>query len=81
MARICPNYEGCRLVQTDIVVPDSAKKAQYIASACQEEETWKKCKRYIIRKSLWFCPDFVLPDTNMTEDEIIDLYEDSEKQT
>jgi hypothetical protein len=75
MTKICPNYGGCRLVQTDVVEPDSAKKEEYISSYCLNEETWKKCKRYITRKELWICPDFVLPNSDLTEDEIVDLYE------
>ena len=75
MSKICPNYEGCRLVQTDVVVPDSAKKEEFISFYCGKDETWKKCKRYTTRKSLWICPDFVLPDSDLTEDDIIDLYE------
>jgi len=75
MTMICPNYGGCRLVQTDVVVQDSEKKAEYIDAYCQEEETWKKCLRYKTRKSLWICPDFVLPDSNLTEDEIVERHE------
>jgi len=75
MTKICPNYGGCRLVQTDVVEPDSVKKEEYINSFCLKEETWKKCKRYITRKALWICPDFVLPNSDLTEDEIVDQYE------
>ena len=80
MDKICPNYGGCRLVQTDVVVPDSEKKDQYISKWCMKEETWKKCKRYVTRKALWICPDFVLPDSSFTEDEIIERYEKSGKK-
>ena len=75
MSKICPNYNGCRLVQTDVVVPDSEMKEKYIADYCQEEETWKRCLRYTTRRSLWMCPDFVLPDSEMTEEEIVEKYE------
>jgi hypothetical protein len=81
MEKKCPNINGCRLVKTDVVVPDSDVKAAYMTAYCQREETWRKCKRYITKRSLWICPDFVLPDTDMTEDEIIDLYEELEKKS
>jgi hypothetical protein len=71
MDKPCPNYHTCRLVQTDDVVTDNKKKSQYISDYCQKEETWKKCKRYITRRSLWICPDFVLPDSELTEEQII----------
>ena len=80
MEKICPNYNGCRLVQTNVVVPDDAVREQTIKIWCHREETWKNCKRYITRKSLWMCPDFVLPETEMTEDEIIELYEKQGKK-
>jgi hypothetical protein len=80
MAKICPNYGGCRLVQTDVVEPDSIKKEQYIDSYCLKEETFKTCKRYITRKALWICPDFVLPDSDITEDEVVDRYEEEEEK-
>jgi hypothetical protein len=78
MAKICPNYGGCRLVTTKVVVPDNSKKEKYLHDYCETEENWKNCLRYITRKSLWMCPDFVLPDSKMTEDEIIEKYEKNE---
>ena len=75
MDKLCPNYNTCRLVQTNEVVPDEEKKSQYISSYCLKEETWSKCKRYLVRKALWMCPDFVLPDTDLTMEQIIKRYE------
>ena len=75
MSKLCPNYQGCRLVQTDVVESDASKKAKYISDYCQNESTYKKCVRYITKKALWMCPDFVLPDSEMSEDEIIERYE------
>jgi hypothetical protein len=80
MEKKCPNINGCRLVKTDVVAPDPEVKAAYMIAYCQREETWRRCKRYITKRSLWICPDFVLPDTEMTEDEIVDLYEELEKK-
>jgi len=80
MEKPCPNINGCRLVKTDVVVPDAKRKEEYMEAYCQKEETWRKCKRYITKRSLWICPDFVLPDTDMTEDEIVDFYEEQEKK-
>jgi hypothetical protein len=76
----CPNIKGCRLVKTDVVVPDPDQKEAYMKAYCHLEETWRRCKRYQTKRSLWICPDFVLPDTDMTEDEIVDLYEKMENK-
>jgi hypothetical protein len=79
MAKVCPNYEGCRLVRTAVVEPDDSKREAYIEAYCLKEETWKKCKRYITRKTLWICPDFILPDSDISEDEILDRCENGEQ--
>ena len=80
MEKPCPNINGCRLVKTESVVPEPEKKAAYIAAYCHLEETWRKCKRYQTKRSLWICPDFVLPDSEYTEEEIVELYEKLEKK-
>jgi hypothetical protein len=80
MEKPCPNINGCRLVKTDAVVPNPDQKAAYISAYCHREETWRKCKRYQTKRSLWICPDFVLPDSQITEEEVIDLYEKLEKK-
>lgn len=73
---ICPNINSCRMLTTDMVVPDSIEKEKLMASWCRQgEETWSNCKRYKTKKILSFCPDFVVPSTDLTVDEIIDKFE------
>ncbi|MBP6872027.1 MAG: hypothetical protein KBC43_08470 [Bacteroidales bacterium] len=76
---ICKNYQGCRLVHTEVVEPDETKREKYIEDYCVTEEEWKKCNRYTTRRALWICPDFILPDSGFTEDEVIDRYEQNGK--
>jgi hypothetical protein len=81
MTKDCPNFKTCKLVNGDKVVPDPAEKEAYIEAYCRREESWRSCARYVTRKALWFCPDWVLPDSNMTEEEIIiRAEEEMEKQ-
>lgn len=75
MGKACPNYSGCRLVRTSFVIADEEKRQEAVNNWCLDEETWKNCKRYQTRRALWICPDFVLPDSDMTEDEIAERYE------
>jgi hypothetical protein len=75
MPKICPNYKTCRLVNTNAVIESDSKREVAISNWCMDEETWKNCKRYLTRKSLWMCPDFVMPDSDMTEEEIIERCE------
>lgn len=79
MTKICPNYSGCRFVKTETVEPDHNRRAALIEAYCLSESTFVKCKRYITRKALWICPDFVHPDSEVSEDEIIERCEKGEK--
>jgi hypothetical protein len=73
---LCPNISTCRLVTTDIVVPQKDVKQQYLKEWCnKDKDIWGDCKRYNTKKVLSFCPDFVLPDTLLSVDEIIDKFD------
>mgnify|MGYP001191482619 FL=1 len=73
----CPNMNTCRLVRTDEVEPDRDKREHYINRWCKGlEEDWNKCKRYQVRKELGLCADFVVPDTGLGIEEIMDKFEE-----
>jgi|APDOM4702015023_1054809.scaffolds.fasta_scaffold86694_2 hypothetical protein len=58
-------------------VSDPEKKDSYIHSFCEAgEENWCRCKRYQTKKTLNLCPDFVMPDSLITTDEILDKLEE-----
>jgi hypothetical protein len=40
-----------------------------------ESKNWISCKRLTTKQELNFCPDFVLPDTDLTSDKIIDKFD------
>jgi len=71
----CPNYDICTLVHdTGFSIRELIKK-NYIKEYCQgENDKWKECKRYIVKNALKFCPPFVLPDTDLSVDEIMDEF-------
>jgi len=79
MVKICPNYEGCRFVKTEVVEPDDTRRRALIDAYCLSEATYVNCKRYITRKALWICPDFVHPDSDISEDDILDRCENGEQ--
>lgn len=65
------------MVATDIVVPNPEKKKALMNSWCREgKEKWSECKRFDTKKTLGFCPDFVVPDTTLSIDQIIDKFEE-----
>jgi len=73
---ICPNYPTCILVNPPYIPLDAGKKETYMSIYCHGGDTaWDSCKRYITKRALNFCPDFVLPDMPGTPDEIIDEFD------
>ncbi|PKP35013.1 MAG: hypothetical protein CVU00_04245 [Bacteroidetes bacterium HGW-Bacteroidetes-17] len=73
----CPNYNDCKLVNSLIIVANLEAKENYMTNYClQDKNYWSNCKRYITKATLNFCPDFVLPDTPLTPEEIIDKFDD-----
>lgn len=73
----CPNYSSCKLVNTVGFTGDEQTRKQYIQVYCEADESkWNNCKRLIVKEKFHFCPDFVMPDTNLSPDEIIDKFDD-----
>jgi hypothetical protein len=74
---ICPNYDTCQIINIDGLLPDSDMKKHYTDTFCTaKNEAWISCKRYQTKNKLNFCPDFVLPDSDLSIDEIIDKFEE-----
>lgn len=72
----CPNYNTCTLVNESEFSIREIIKRNYIKEFCQgEKKEWEDCKRFIVKNALQFCPPFVLPDTTLTLDEIIDKFD------
>lgn len=73
---ICPSYNSCYLIKEEHSIVNNADRISYINKYCKAgEEKWSKCKRLQTKNALNFCPDFVLPDTLLTPDEIIDKFD------
>lgn len=72
----CKNILSCRMVTTNQVIDDESLKGQYMKKYCNaDKEIWMDCKRFTVKETLQFCPDFVLPDSPWTLDEIINKFE------
>ena len=75
----CPNIDTCKLVNTPGFIKDKKKQGNYIQLYCRADESkWNSCKRVIAKNELHFCPDFVLPDTSLSIDEIIDKFDNEQ---
>ncbi len=72
----CPSYSDCQLINGELIVPDIVDKKHYTSNYCLNgKKHWSACKRYITKSALHFCPDFVLPDTPLTPEEIIEKFD------
>lgn len=72
----CPNAEGCILIHNVDFVTENQRN-DYMKHFCfSENKHFTHCKRYQTSVVYHFCPDFVLPDSDLTLDEIIDRYEE-----
>jgi len=73
----CPNYHTCKLAKEPGFTGDEAQRNNYIAQYCiADKGLWESCKRLIVKNTINFCPDFVLPDTSLSIDEIIDKFDE-----
>ena len=72
----CPNITSCNLVLNIGPSGSKSKQEMYIQKYCNgQNKFWQNCTRYIVKNAINFCPDFVLPDSNMTPDEVIDKFD------
>ena len=75
----CPNYDNCQLLLIEGFVPDKNRLKQYVETFCMgSDKGWLDCKRFQTKKTWNLCPDFVLPDTALSVDEILDRFEAQE---
>jgi len=78
--QICTNYEQCRLVNTSDYAIGKEAKQSFLETYCNAgSKKWKKCKRFVMKEDMGFCPDFVLPDTTLSPGEIVDKFDSDEK--
>lgn len=72
----CPSFSDCQLIKGDKIVSEIKLKEEFISNYCSnDKKNWSQCKRYITKTKLNFCPDFVLPNTSLTPEEIINKFD------
>jgi len=77
----CPNYHSCQLIRQPGLIENESLRNKYTSDFCTEaEEHWKNCMRFRTTNILHFCPDFVLPDTSLSIDEIMDRFDNEISQ-
>jgi hypothetical protein len=78
--QICTNYEQCRLVNaTDYAIANETRQV-FLNTFCEAgKDKWQNCKRFVMKEDMGFCPDFVLPNTALDPDEIVDKFDSDEQ--
>lgn len=72
----CPGFNECRLVNKTGFAGNENLRKLYLNNYCTSvTQQWKSCKRYETKQLLHFCPDFILPDTSLSMDEILNKIE------
>jgi len=76
----CPNLKSCSFINSDFSESCNRGKDFYLTGFCRSDNSnWGKCKRFQIKAILDFCPDFVLPDSQMDVDQIMDMFDEQNK--
>jgi hypothetical protein len=71
----CPSKNNCQVFTLEGLV-DKGRREYYAETYCEAgEPQWKQCMRFRTKQELNLCPDFVLPDSTLSTDEILDLLE------
>lgn len=77
MEYYCPNIEVCKLVVKEDFIDNESKRIEYLVTYCKSpDKRWNQCTRFIVNNTINFCPDFVLPDSEMTPNEVIDKFDE-----
>jgi len=75
MSQKCPNYNTCSLVKREVELAEKEYNYYLGEYCCCDSVSWSDCMRFRTKEKLNFCPDFVLPDSQMTLDDIIDRFD------
>ena len=73
---VCPNLANCNLVNDNDFEISEEDRLFFITNYCKHIDAFNNCRRYETKKSLGFCSDFVLPNSDYTIDEILDKLEE-----
>lgn len=66
----CFKRETCKLFCKDLLKRKQSEEI-YKSLFCNTSNNWKNCKRYLVSKEIGTCPDFVMPNSSYSVEEII----------
>lgn len=68
----CPNLNFCKLFNGDMNLPEELS-LRYKCHFClgnARNDSWLKCKRYQYIQSNGFCPDFIMPNSLLSDKQV-----------
>jgi len=69
----CTNLQTCKFIIEEKNFTELTQRQYYLTNYYQNPDlNWKNCKRFLVKIELGFCPDFIIPESEMTLNEIID---------
>jgi len=69
MESFCPKTPNCPLFNNNLLKRTESAIA-YKNNYCNDKKKYKECMRYIVSEKLGKCPDFVMPNSMLSFDEI-----------
>lgn len=66
----CFKRETCKLFSKNLLKRKQSEEV-YKSLYCNTKSNWKNCKRYLVSKEIGTCPDFVMPNSSYTVEDII----------
>ena len=70
MSKICPKTQKCSLFNGNLLKRKESAET-YKNLYCKSETKFKECKRYLISEEVGICPDFVMPNSSYSINEIV----------
>ena len=75
MENICPNHEKCPIFNSILAGKEITAKS-YRRMYCEAGEAkYHECKRYLVKAKYGKCPGDLLPNSNLTLEEIATRYQ------
>jgi len=71
MKDLCPKTPNCRLFNGEILKREGAAET-YKNLFCRSKEKYHQCKRYIVSEKVGDCADFIMPNSSLSIEDIID---------
>jgi len=71
METICPKTPTCVLFNDNLLKRKESAET-YKLLFCRTDEKYKQCKRYMISERVGKCPYFVMPNSSLSIDNIIE---------